>query len=164
MESPSCAVCVQRPEFLEPCPSCGCKNTYKHHSDIGVPQCRDCEPKICTECAYGARYTCEYFRIARELPPTPPKLQRQINEAHWEMAEQILQENPGLQEVEVERIPGKHLYVLIQEDGGLRRVSSSEVCPICEDVGIRREEHSAIYRRLGRFVCSVCVGKILGKK
>lgn len=154
-----CAVCSDRPGFLEPCPSCGQRGSYTNHADTGVPQCRGCEPKICVECAYGARYTCEYFRVAREVPPAPPKLERQINEIYWEMAEDTLRRDARLQEVKVEHFPGKYVYIVVREtDGRLRRVSSTEPCKLCEDVDIRREARADLYARLGQFICEKCLG------
>lgn len=153
-----CTVCSDRPGFLEPCPSCGATGPYKDHADTGVPQCQGCEPKICIDCAYGARYTCDYFRVMRELPP-PPKLERQINEAYWEMAEDVLQRDSALQEVKVEHIPGKYVYIVVRdEEGRIRRVSSTEVCTLCDDVDIRRDVHAELYARLGKFVCEKCLG------
>lgn len=156
-----CTVCSDRPGFLEPCPSCGCEGPYTNHADTGVPQCHGCEPKICTECAYGARYTCNYFRTMRELPPAPPKLERQINEVYWEIAEDTLRRDPALQEVKVEHIPCKYVYVAVRdEEGRIRRISSTEQCKLCDDVDIRREAHADLYARLGQFICEKCLCKI----
>ena len=150
-------MCTDRPGFLEPCPSCGHATAYHDH----IPQCQGCEPKICTECAYGARYTCAYFRALREMPKAPPRLERQINEVYWELAEDILRRDPALQEVKVEHLPGKHIYVVRRDLAGqLRRVSSTEVCKLCEDVDIRREEHARLYDKLGQFVCEKCLHTI----
>lgn len=156
-----CNVCSDRPDFLEPCPSCGCEGPYKNHTDTGFPQCHGCEPKICTDCAYGARYTCDYFRVMREMPPGPPKLERQINEVYWEMAEDSLRSDPALREIKVEHYPGKHVYAVVRDDDGrIRRVSSTETCKICDDVDIRREAYAELYNRLGQFVCEKCLHKI----
>lgn len=157
----SCTVCDCRPDFLEPCPSCGTPGAYKTHSDTGFPQCHGCDPKICVECAYGARYTCDYFRMRNTLPTGPPKLERQINEAYWEMAEETIQRDPTLLEVKVEHYPGRYVYVVVREpDGRIRRMSSTEQCKICDDVDIRRDVYAGLYARLGQFVCEKCLHKI----
>ena len=151
-------MCTNRPEFLEPCPSCGNEDSYTMHADTGFPQCHGCEDKICTECAYGARYMCDYFRTKREMPPEPPRLERQINEVYWELAEELLQQDPALQEVKVQHIPGKYIYVACRDsEGRIRRVSSTEVCKICDEVDIRREMYGTLYDRLGQFVCEKCL-------
>lgn len=150
-------MCTDRPGFLEPCPSCGHESSYTDH----IPQCAGCEPKVCIECAYGARYTCAHFRALRDLPPAPPRLERQINEVYWELAEDVLRHDESLQEVKVEHLPGKHIYVVRRApDGQIRRVSSTEVCKLCEDVDIRREEYARLYDRLGQFVCEKCLHTI----
>lgn len=156
----SCDLCIERPACLEPCPSCGNEGTYADHATTGFAQCRGCDPKICTDCAYGARYTCDYFRMRNSLPPSPPKLERQINEVHWEIAKEMLEESPELVEVEVERVPGKYVYVLRIENGEMRRLSSAEACKVCEDVDIRRDVYAELYARLGQFVCAKCLCKI----
>jgi hypothetical protein len=153
-----CSQCTDRPPFLEPCPSCGNVDTYRLHGDTGFPQCHGCDPKICTECAYGTRYTCLYFRTRREMPPAPPKLERQINEVYWEMGEDLLRSNPALTEVKVEHFPGKYVYVVVREESGrLRRVSGTEQCAVCGDVDIRRDVYASLYDQLGHFVCEKCV-------
>ena len=152
-----CHACTDRPAFLEPCPSCGTAGTYKSHVDTGFPQCHGCDPMICTDCAYGARYTCDYFRT-RNAPPT---LERQINEVYWEMAEDTLRRDPNLDEVKVEHYPGKYVYIVVRdEEGRIRRVSSTEQCKICDDVDIRRATRKCLYDRLGCFVCEKCLHKI----
>lgn len=156
-----CPLCTDRPTFLEPCPSCGDEGTYRAHGDTGFPQCHGCDTKICTECAYGARYTCSYFRTKREMPPEPPRLERQINEVYWEIAEDLLHRDPALQEVKVEHIPGKYIYIVRRDiEGRIRRISSTEVCKLCDEVDIRREEYTALYDCLGQFVCEKCLHTI----
>ena len=153
-----CSSCSERPDFLEPCPSCGGEGTYVPHETTGFPQCHGCEPTICTECAYGARYMCDYFRAKRDMPAAPPKLERQINEVYWEIAEDILVMDTALEEVKVQHIPGKYIYVVQRDaDGQIRRVSSSEVCSRCSDVDIRREIYEPLYAELGTFACENCL-------
>ncbi len=156
-----CSTCTDRPTFLEPCPACGGEGTYKTHASVGFEICHGCEDKFCTECAYGARYMCDYFRVLRDMPPAPPKLERQINEVYWELAEDLLRREPALQEVKVEHIPGKYIYIVRRDpEGRIRRISSTEVCKLCDEVDIRREKYMALYDCLGQFVCEKCLHTI----
>lgn len=69
-ESPKKLVC-ERPEFMEPCPSCGATDKHKTHKELGFSKiCAGCVDPICTGCLFGARYFCPL-----RLPP-PTKLER----------------------------------------------------------------------------------------
>jgi hypothetical protein len=79
------------------CPNCHA-NTYKKHEEC---DCKSCDEMFCSECFYGCRYMC------RHAPCSP--LARQITEAKWSVAEQILREDPKLESVIVCEITGTKL-------------------------------------------------------
>ena len=91
------------------CPHCH-SNTYTKHIECS---CKSCDDMYCTECSYGCRYMCRY------APCSP--LARQITEAKWNNAEQVLKDNPNLTHVVVCEISGTKL---VRDGDKFKRVFS----------------------------------------
>ena len=118
MPNGPCSVCADRLACMEPCPSCGIEGTYKDHSSYGYAVCRGCDPKICSECAHGARYTCAYFQAKmRETKPQPVPLERQLTEDKWKDAEEYMSAHPACSVFEV-AVLGRHVYLLVRLSNG----------------------------------------------
>ena len=65
-ESKTC--CLDRPDFVEPCPMCGSRGTFITHASKGMRTCNGCEDKFCTKCLYGSRYCCAYVYGSLDAP------------------------------------------------------------------------------------------------
>lgn len=120
--------CENRPDFLEPCPSCGNQESYVTHA---LPICNGCEDKICTMCYNGARYCCAI------LYPRPPPVSRQCSEEKWRVAEEFLQSNPLEMRAVADCEPGRHLYVVIRT--GMGDIERHHICSTRHDESIVRE-------------------------
>lgn len=103
-----------RPEFMEPCPSCGNQESYITHASQGLRTCNGCEDKFCTNCYYGSRYCCTYVY----LPSPPHPLSRQCSEEKWRMAEDHLRTNPEETIAIADHHPGRHIYRVVRTDTG----------------------------------------------
>lgn len=153
-----CTMCSnERPHFMEPCPQCGNKTTFASHADRGLALCVGCQDKFCTDCKFGSRYLCKYMEQVNgeNYVPPPPKLERQITEFKWEMAEEYMLHHPELTEYTVYQIRDT-IYKIIRRGGYLIRKQSSEHCVQCGTVDIRYPEHREVYDTRG-FVCGKCL-------
>lgn len=150
-----CKTCVERPYFLEPCPRCGNPGTFASHQERGFETCPGCNEKFCTDCNFGYRYDCRCVP-QRETPP-PIRLERQITEYKWEMAEEFMRQNPDLTEHTVYQIRDT-IYKVIRRNGYLIRKQSSEHCLRCGTVDIRYPEDRTVYDMIG-FICKKCISQ-----
>lgn len=60
--------CENRPDFVEPCPSCGGKGSYITHASKGLRTCNGCDDKFCVKCLFGSRYCCAYVYGKLDAP------------------------------------------------------------------------------------------------
>jgi hypothetical protein len=73
--SKSC--CADRPDFMEPCPSCTVTAPRVSHADAGLRCCNGCEETLCSNCYDGARYFCPLRRAQRLSPPAGPLVRQE---------------------------------------------------------------------------------------
>ena len=120
--------------------------------------------KICTECCYGARYTCTFMQdrmldVGEELPmPPPPRLRRVLNEWRWVQAEEDLEKDSDLNEIVVQE-GRSYIFKLVRRDGNMWRVYGDDACTTCKRVDIQYPEFEALYADVG-FMCGECAKQL----
>jgi hypothetical protein len=155
-----CQICSnERPSFLEPCPRCGNTTTFGSHQERGMDVCHGCQEKFCTDCKFNCRYTCNFLRAqyGEDYMPPPPRLERQLTEYKWEIAEDFMRQNPELREHTIYRTQ-TDLYKVIRRNGYLIRKHGTECCGRCGNVDIRYPEHRMVYDMVG-FICKKCISQ-----
>jgi hypothetical protein len=73
----SISCCADRPDFMEPCPSCTMRAPRVTHADAGLRCCNGCEETLCSNCYTGARYFCPLRRIEFLTPPPGPLVRQE---------------------------------------------------------------------------------------
>ena len=149
---------------MEPCPACNQLGTFTTHEDRGRPTCRGCREKFCSDCCYGARYTCVFMQdrlqgIHNDIPmPPSPLLKRSLAEWRgYEAEEEMLNH---LELIEVCVYKGRdYIFKLVRRDGQLWRVYGNEGCVQCGTVDIRYPEHELVYATRG-FHCGECAKRL----
>lgn len=130
---------------MEQCPVCQ-EYSYASHQDRGIQGCHTCDEKVCSTCFFGCRYTCPI------AAPKPKELERQLNIAHWEDAEDYLREHTECNELVVQYIPDTHLYKLLRdENGNLLRLHYDRVCLSCSQLFLHEKDADKV------FVCQDCL-------
>lgn len=120
--------------------------------------CQGCSEEFCTQCCYGARYSCVYFRDT-------------VPEANWLDAEAYMNSNPDKLERVVRSGPrircavvrvGTTLFRRIIYDNEIVKdapVLPTETCIYCGSYDRRYLQYSSIY--LDGFACTECANGIL---
>jgi hypothetical protein len=87
--------------------------------------------------------------------PPPPRLERQITEYKWEMAEEFMRKTPLLKEHTVYETRND-IYKVIRRNGYLVRKHGTEWCGTCGEIDIRYPEYRKTYDTDG-FFCAKCI-------
>ena len=147
---------------METCPACY-NDTLTTHGEQGSTICQGCSPTFCTECYYGARYSCAYFQ----------ETNKEVPEYNWVCAESYMNSNPDKKERVVRSGPRRKCMVVRIGTALLRRtmydgevisdvpVPPTEACRYCGAYDRRYTEFASAYQ--DGFACTECANGILGK-